>query len=87
MIEFVVFPLVEHYSTANQAALMEEFRIVIKWLLFISDYGDVNKLVLISKLARKILPKICSPMATVNPNLLYCFNVIMKVMALPFYEQ
>lgn len=26
-------------------------------------------------------------MSSVNPNLLYCFNVIMRVFALPLYDQ
>ena len=84
MIEFVVLPLVEYYSTANPTVL-DDLRIVVKWLFFISDYGDPQKLILITQLARKILPKICFPMSTPNPNLLYCFNVMMRVLALPLY--
>lgn len=86
MTDFIVFPLIQHYSD-KEKAVFDEFRFVIKWLLFISDNKEVSKQELITKLGQQILPKICSPMSSTNGNLLYCFNVMMKVIALPLYEQ
>lgn len=61
--------------------------IVVKWLMFLCDRGDMDRLVLISKLARRVLPIVCSPMGTVNKNMVSCFSTIMKVMSLHLYDQ
>ena len=55
--------------------------------MFLSDSGDRTKLLLISKLAKRVLPIVCSPMNTVNRSLLECFTVMMRTMALKLYEQ
>ena len=84
MIEYVIYPLVEFYSKIK-ASVLDDLKIVVKWLFFISVNEDLHKLLLVTRLARVILPKICSPISSVNPNLLYCFNVMMRVLALPLY--